>query len=98
MDGVGGSIKRLGRMKMLAQGDGCTIQCAKDFAEVAPQFKTKTQVWYIEEDYIEQIILSENPWENVLPISGINKFHIIRSGPTTGLTAMVNALSPENLN
>lgn len=69
---VGGSIKRLVRMKMMAQGDGCTIQCPKDFAEVAPQFETKTQVWYIEEDYIEQIILSENPWENVLPIPGIN--------------------------
>lgn len=66
--GVGGSMKRLVRMKMMAQGDGCTIRCAKDFAEVAPQFETKTQVWYIEEDYIEKIILSENPWENVLPI------------------------------
>lgn len=68
VDGVGGRMKRLVRMKMMAQGDGCTIQCAKDFAEVAPQFETKTQVWYIEEDYIEQIILSENPWKNVLPI------------------------------
>lgn len=32
VDGVGGSMKRLVRMKMMAQGDGCTIQCAKDFA------------------------------------------------------------------
>lgn len=55
-------------------------------------------MWYIEEDYIEKIISSENPWENVLPIQGINKFHIIRSDLTTGLTAMVNALSAETLN
>lgn len=85
-------------MKMMAQGDGCTIQCAKDFAQVASQFETKTQVWYIEEDYIEKIISSENPWENVLPVQGINKLHIIRSDLTTGLTAMVNALSAETLN
>ncbi|XP_063222491.1 uncharacterized protein LOC134531000 isoform X3 [Bacillus rossius redtenbacheri] len=93
VDGVGGNIKRLVRMKMMTQGEGCTIQSAKDFAEVAAQLDTKSHLWYIEEDHIRNEILSQNPWRNVPSIPGIKEFHIITCSTSSGFYAKNNALS-----
>lgn len=92
VDGVGGNIKRLVRMKMMAQGNECAIQSAKDFAAVAAELNTKSAVWYLGEDYIQEEIFCQKPWEDVQVVPGIKEFHQIqcRNGH---ICAKKNALS-----
>ncbi|XP_063219011.1 uncharacterized protein LOC134529157 [Bacillus rossius redtenbacheri] len=81
VDGIGGNVKRLVRQKMLSQGDGVIVQCAKDFASLAVQVVKSTQIFYIEESHITSEISDKTPWEDVLPIPGISKFHLIEVNP-----------------
>lgn len=94
VDGVGGNIKRLVRMKMMAQGENeCVIQSAKDFAAVAAELNTKTEVWYLGEDLIENEIESKKPWENVQAVPGIKELHLIQCSENGYVYAKKNAFS-----
>ena len=77
VDGVGGNVKRLVRMKMMAQGEGCSIKSAKDFAAVASEVCSKTQVCYAGENYIYDTITEVKPWVKVQAVPGILSFHVI---------------------
>lgn len=99
VDGVGGNAKRLVRMKMMSQGEGSPIQSAKDFAAVASEICSKTQVFYVGVDYIEDMIANEKPWDDVQAVPGILGLHIISCDrPNKNILGKTNALDGNILN
>lgn len=92
IDGIGGNVKRLVRQKMMAQGEGCVVQSAKDFAELASQIVSNTHIFYVTEDHILTVISSQKPWENVVVIPGIQSLHIILCEENV-ITCKTNALT-----
>jgi len=77
VDGVGGNIKRLVRVKSMSQGEGVIVQSAEDFANVAKDLQTKTKVLYVPACQISHIIETENPWACVEAVPGIKEMHVI---------------------
>lgn len=78
VDGIGGNVKRLVRQKIMSQSnEALIIQSAEDFAKIASQLVEKTKIIYVSSSEILEIIKTSKPWENVMAIKGISKFHEI---------------------
>ena len=67
VDGIGGNIKRLVRIKTMPQGEAKTVQSAEDLANVVESLNTKANVLYVSTQQIADLIEEEMSFACVVP-------------------------------
>lgn len=57
--------------------NGIIVQTAKEFAEIATKLVTSTKIYFIPDEKIKKKIAKEKPYDDIILIPGISKFHEI---------------------